>query len=265
MHTAFDFTRTDFTIEVNGLPSRREDLLQWGSHDRLGVVIDRPYGAVGAGLLILLVATAFFDVPEKNRRRKPIYPEIHLFHAGGAWGNFIGFDFFPTHKEVFGPSSARDLLPLINSRGITHLAVPDRPSVPVSHRFKEAEAALDRIKQAFSYSAEWRPLANADVAIASKSPKVMENYNTVLHIEDYLNGERQKDEKIPLRLQPQDPEERSESFQQQVARLDSELFDRNPETLRLRQLLADCLQNGIVREEYRCLPPVDAINMLGGI
>lgn len=262
MHTAFDFKKSDFAIEIDGLPSSREDLLQWGSLDRLGIVIDRPYGAVGAGLLTLLTATAFFDVPEKNRRRKPIYPEIHLFHAGGPWGNFIGFDFFPVHKEVFGPPSARDLLPLINSRGITHLVVPERPGVVVPHRFKEVEAALDRIKQAFAYSAEWRPWANADVGISSTSAKVMENYDTVLHIEDYLSGERTKDEKIPLRLQPKDPEERSEAFQRQIARLENELYDTSPETIMLREKLKSFEESGEIVERYRRISPEEAIYML---
>lgn len=262
MHTAFDFNVGHFDIEIEGRQASREDVLKWGPLDRLGIIIDRPYGAIGAGLLALLSATSFFDEPGKNRRRRPIYPETHLFHVGGPWGNFIGFDFFPSYKEIFGPGTARDILPVINSRGITHLVVPDRPRTPIVHRFKEAETALDRLKQAFAYSSDWAEIEGADVAITTRSAKVVENYETVLHIDGYLSGERVKDEKIPLKLQPKTDEERSALFQEQLARLDKELYADAPETARFKARLAAVKQAGELREEYRRISPEAALEML---
>lgn len=50
----------------------------------------------------------------------------------------------------------RKVLDTINDRGITRLAVPDRPPRQVVHRPKEVEAALDRIASAFLYDASGR-------------------------------------------------------------------------------------------------------------
>ena len=58
----------------------------------------------------------------------------------------------------------REILDAINDRGITRLAIPERPLREVVHRPKEVEAALDRITSAFVYSAGGR-VQHGDVEI----------------------------------------------------------------------------------------------------
>lgn len=263
MHTAFDIKTGMFAVDVKGEPATREDVLAWGPLSRMGIVMDRPYGALGAGLLALLATTAFFDVPGKKRRQRPIYPEIHLFHVGGRWGNFIGFDFFPGHKEVFAPADPRDILPIINSRGITHLVVPDRAVAPVRHRFKEAEAALDRLERCYAYSPTGGTPTDADITIAATDNRVLDNYATVLSIDARLEDYSSRPDPIPLQLRSTSAEENGEIHAQQVARLAEELRPDAPETRAARQRLADAEAAGLLVEAYRRIAPENALQMLG--
>ena len=89
----------------------------------------------------------------------PLYPEIYLFHVGGTWGSGVGFDFWPDRKEVFLPADAREVLRSINSHAITHLAIPDGEPKDVTHRFKEPEAAHDRLKRCFAYAPRYRQVS----------------------------------------------------------------------------------------------------------
>ena len=151
MHTAFDVKKRMFRVTSGGREIDPYELLDWSERDRLGVLIDRPVGALGAGLMILLAASAFYDVVGKKRRQRPIYPEIYLFHVGGPWGVFTNFDFWPDHKEIFLPSDPVEVLSAVNNRGITHLLVVNQMSAVAEHRFKEPEAALDRLKRCWAY------------------------------------------------------------------------------------------------------------------
>lgn len=182
MHTAFCLREEMFSIQIEGAAGSREQLLGWGAQDRLGIVVNSPHGGLGAGLLTLLSVTAFYDVPGSNRRAVPLYPEIYLFHVGGAWGSGVGFDFWPDRKELFLPADPREVLRSINSHAITHLAVPDGELKDVVHRFKEPEAAHDRLKRCFAY-APGGSVTAADTSITTSSMSVISNFDSILRPE----------------------------------------------------------------------------------
>ena len=153
MHTAEQLDRSMFSVRIAGEEADRSDVFpKWVACDRLGVVVWRPYGAVGASHLIQLAITCFYDYRPERRGPSGIYPEIHLFHVGGRHGDHSPYDFWPARKEVFVDADPREVLDQINDKGITRLAVPDGSGVPVTHRPKERETALDRIITAFAYS-----------------------------------------------------------------------------------------------------------------
>ena len=78
-----------------------EELFEdFGEHDRLGLVMRRPCGAVGASALISATVTAFYDL---QRGRGPdffIYPDYYLFHVGRPLGDHARLDVWPRRKEV---------------------------------------------------------------------------------------------------------------------------------------------------------------------
>lgn len=160
MHTARQLDASHFALTRDGHRAGREDLLpDWGPHDRLGVVVTEPFGAVGASHLIQLSITAFYDVRPSRRSgrldgRDPraVYPEIYLFHVGEPYGDHSAFDFWPARKEVVVGADPRLVLDAINDRAITRLAVPDANPAPVEHEWKEPAAARDRIVTALGYS-----------------------------------------------------------------------------------------------------------------
>ena len=107
-----------------GRPGRPlTDLFEgFGEHDRLGVVIGRPGGALGASALITAAITAFYDL---QRARGPdffIYPDYYLFHVGKPFGDHSRLDIWPAHKEVVVAADPREVLRAVNDRAITRLA-----------------------------------------------------------------------------------------------------------------------------------------------
>jgi hypothetical protein len=63
MHSSRELRSSSFEVRVHGRPARLEDLFEaFGEQDRLGVVMSRPCGAVGASALIAATITAFYDL-----------------------------------------------------------------------------------------------------------------------------------------------------------------------------------------------------------
>jgi hypothetical protein len=192
MHTARQLSESLFDVEIDGRPASREDLFRdWGPLDRLGVVIGEPFGAVGASYLLQLAITAFYDArPERRNRNAPVYPDVFVFHVGGRFGDHAFFDVYPPRKEVFVDNNPPVILEAINDRGITRLAVPDRESELVQHGWKEPAQALDRIIDAWAYTAGGRT-READVMITASSPSADANTKITLHAEESYH-EKQK-------------------------------------------------------------------------
>jgi hypothetical protein len=51
-------------------------------------------------------------------------PPLYLFHVGCDWGFHGPLDCWPDRKEIIAAEDPVELLGLINSTGVTHLAVP---------------------------------------------------------------------------------------------------------------------------------------------
>jgi hypothetical protein len=184
MHTARQLKASLFEVKIEGKPATREELFrEWRPLDRFGVIITKPFGAVGASYLLQLAITAFYDTrPERRSRERPVYPDVFVFHVGGRFGDHAYFDVYPPRKEVFVENDPAAILAAINDRGITRLAVPDRDSEPVQHGWKEPAQAFDRIVDAWAYSPAGRT-DDADVEITASAPLAEANAKIVLHPE----------------------------------------------------------------------------------
>ena len=195
MHTALGLSTNMFSVELCGKPSNSHEVLGWDVRDRLGVIVTSPFGGLGAGLLTSLAITAFYDMPGRDRRTRPMYPDIYMFHVGGPWGCHAGFDFWPDRKEIFLAPDPTEVLRSINSCGITHLVVPDATPREGIHCYKEPEAAQDHINTCFAYEPEaardrikacfaYAPegtVANHDVSITTSAEFVLQNFENTLH------------------------------------------------------------------------------------
>jgi hypothetical protein len=185
MHSSQELTSSSFRIEVAGRRARLEDLFEgFGEHDRLGVVVRHPCGAVGASGLITATITAFYDI---QRSRGPdffIYPDYFLFHVGRPLGDHGQLDVWPGHKEVVVPDESQRILEAINDRAITRLVVEDGdPGDPAFAR-EALASAHGRIVTCLAYSPTGR-VADGDVTIATG--EVTEGYvEAVLDPEAHL-------------------------------------------------------------------------------
>jgi len=190
VHVARQFVVADFDIIVDGVHATREDVFPaWNEWDRLGVVVDKPFGALGANALIQLAATAFYDVkpvrregfptPEAPRSDRAVYPEIYVFHVGGRHGLYSAYDFWPARKEVFLPAEPRVVLDAINDRAITRLLVPNEAPRFIEHEYKEPAIARDRITSAFTYSADGR-VHRGEIEISTRKPALQANARQAL-------------------------------------------------------------------------------------
>ena len=170
-----------FDIQLGGQPASISDVLpEWHAHDRFGLVIDEAFGGIGATHLLQIAMTAFYDVKPSRKTELTVYPEIYAFHVGRPHGAHAPYDFWPARREVIlETTDHRVVLDAINDRGITRLAVPDRPMRHVVHRPKEEDAALDRIVSAFVYDASGR-VADPDLLISGRDRRTEYNPDQVL-------------------------------------------------------------------------------------
>lgn len=181
MHVVSLLKTEMFDVTIAGKPASIADLFpDWHPHDRFGLVIDEAFGGIGATHLLQSAMMAYYDIKPERRTSKAVYPEIYAFHIGGGRGAHAPYDFWPARREVIlRTSDHREILDAINDRGITRLAVPDRPMRDVVHRPKEEDAAFDRIASAFVYSATGI-VADGDVIISGNDKRTEYNPNQVL-------------------------------------------------------------------------------------
>ncbi len=189
MHSARELKSSSFAIEVAGRRAALEELWEgFGENDRLGLVMRRPCGAVGASALISATVTAFYDL---QRARGPdffIYPDYYLFHVGRPLGDHARLDVWPRRKEVVVGEQPQEILEAINDRAISRLLVEDGPPrAPVLERETLASARA-RVATCLAYSPRGR-VKDADVRIASNP--VTEGYvEAILEPEARLAGLR---------------------------------------------------------------------------
>jgi hypothetical protein len=213
VHSARELRSSAFEITVAGREARLTDLFEgFGEHDRLGVIIGRPGGGLGASALITAAITAFYDL---QRARGPdffIYPDYYLFHLGRAFGDHSRLDIWPAHKEVVVPAEAREVLRAVNDRAITRLVVEEGEPRDAELGAEELASARARIGSCLAYSPSGR-VTDGDVRVASNA--VVEGYvNTTLDPEQRAaelraRGAEARAEEIAARGDEIPPEQRS--------------------------------------------------------
>jgi hypothetical protein len=179
MHSARELSSSAFEIRLAGRVVRLVDLFEdFSEHDRLGVIIGRPGGGLGASALITAAITAFYDL---QRARGPdffIYPDYYLFHLGRPFGDHSRLDIWPAHKEVVVPAEPLEVLRAVNDRAITRLLVEEGEPHDGELGVEELASARARISTCLAYSPSGR-VTNGDVRVAANA--VVEGYvNTTL-------------------------------------------------------------------------------------
>ncbi|MBS1881572.1 MAG: hypothetical protein JSS97_01285 [Actinobacteria bacterium] len=266
MHTARELDQALFSVRIGGQAATRDDLFpDWQADDRLGVVIAEPFGAVGATHLVQLAITAFYDARPRRRLGTPdgveaeqptaVYPDFYLFHVGGKHGDHTMLDIWPARKEVFLPAHPRLVLDAINDRGITRLAVPDGPSVPVKHEFKEPAFARDRIREAFVYSPSGR-VEGPEIELTGLDPATEANARVILDPD--LRARLGEEVEAERGIDP-DPELRARSWPAVTA---ARLTEASAGLGLANSRRAALRREGDVRETYRRTSVDAALGML---
>lgn len=252
MHVRTLLHSSMFSIRILDQPAERADVYpNWTETDRLGVVIDAPFGAIGATHLMQLAMTAFYDAKPARRDTLPVYPEIYAFHMGRSHGTFAPYDIWPSRREIVIKSHHhRDLLDALNDRGITRLAIPELPIGNPDYRPKEYEAALDLLRSCFVYNVHG-VVKGADLKIKGTDSRTEHNVNqalkTVAEREDLqhrlggISHLKEADMAYPLWLTSRDA--------------DVDAATR----LRLRVRRDALRENGCVEEAYRRIDPARAL------
>jgi hypothetical protein len=182
MHSSRELRSSSFEVRVDGRPARLPDLFDgFGEQDRLGVVMSRPCGAVGASALIAATITAFYDFHRAREDDFFVYPDYYLFHVGRPLGDHARLDVWPRRKEVVVAEEPQAILEAIDDRAITRLVVEDGAPAERGVDDEVAASACGRIRTCLAYSPAGR-VEDADVEIASNP--VTEGY-----VEAILNPE----------------------------------------------------------------------------
>lgn len=173
MHTINIMSYTDFDFEFEGYASSLEEIFPgFNKNDRIGIVVRRAGGGMGASGLLMSALTRFYDFhrnllgDESGRLR--IYPENFVFHVGQRHMNHSWMDIWPPHKEVVVEDDPEQILEAINDRGITRLLVEDISPSPVTFLRETISSAKHRIVSALVYSPTGR-VNQADITITSCS------------------------------------------------------------------------------------------------
>ncbi|MBB4569044.1 hypothetical protein [Rhizobium leucaenae] len=226
----------------------------WHEHDRFGLVIDETFGGIGATHLLQLATTAYYDVKASRRTTVTVYPEIYAFHIGRGYGAHAHYDFWPARREVIlKTSDHREILDAINDRGITRLAVPDRPMRDVEHRPKEEDAAFDRIASAFVYNASGR-VSDGDLAIAGNDKRTEHNPRQTLRPLAELSQNRISSATgRPIK-------EADDAFLHWIRERETDVTDDDRVRVQARR---DALKiDGLVEETYRRVSVAEALKRL---
>jgi hypothetical protein len=192
MHSSRELVPASFAITVDGAPATVAELLPgFTAADRLGVVVRRACGGMGASALVLAAVTAFYEIQRAHAQDFIIYPDYFVFHVGRGLGDHRMFDVWPAHKEVVVHDDPEEVLRAINDRAVTRLVVED--GVPGEGAFarETLASARSRIVTALAYTANGR-VRDGDVTIAGN--EVTEGYvaSALEQSDDVDAGERER-------------------------------------------------------------------------
>jgi hypothetical protein len=232
---------------VSGRPASIEELFpSFGEHDRLGVVMRKPCGAVGASALIAATITSFYDIQRSRGSDFFIYPDYYLFHVGGPLGDHARLDIWPRRKEVVVDDDPERILEAIDDRAITRLVVEDgRPR----QRELDPEAlasARARIATCLAYSASGR-VEGADVRIEAN--EVTEGY-----VDAILDPESRMER---LRAEGGDGAARADSIAARAGEVATEVRRE------IKLARSELLEDGVPVETYRRIELDEALGLLG--
>jgi hypothetical protein len=244
MHSAQELRSSDFRVVVGSRDARLADLFDgFGEHDRLGVVLRSPCGAVGASALITATITAFYDLQRARADDFFIYPDYFLFHVGRPLGDHARLDIWPRHKEVVVPEDVQGILDAVNDRAITRLVVEDGEARHPELQREALASARARIRTCLAYSATGR-VRDADVRIAS---------NPVT--ESYVNGLLDPEARL-VELRTSGNGRLADAVEARAAEVTRE------ERQRIRKARADLVDDDVPVESYRRISLDEALGLL---
>jgi hypothetical protein len=246
MHSSRELRSSSFEITVAGRTVRLVELFEgFGEHDRLGVVIRRPCGGVGASALITATITAFYDLQRARGTDFFVYPDYFLFHVGRPHGDHARLDIWPSRKEVVVPEDPEQVLEAINDRAITRLVVEEgRPDKPTFEPEALASARA-RIATCLAYSASGR-VRDADVRI--RSNPVSEGY-----VDGVLNPEARL---AALRGSDGGDRARADAIAARLAEVASD------ERARIKRARTELVEDEVPVETYRRIALDEALRLL---
>jgi hypothetical protein len=246
MHSSRELRSSSFEITVAGRAVRLVELFEgFGEHDRLGVVIRRPCGGVGASALITATITAFYDLQRARGTDFFVYPDYFLFHVGRPHGDHARLDIWPSRKEVVVPEDPEQVLEAINDRAITRLVVEEgRPDKPTFEPEALASARA-RIATCLAYSATGR-VRDPDVRI--RSNPVSEGY-----VDGVLNPEARL---AALRGSDGGDRARADAIAARLAEVASD------ERARIKRARTELVEDEVPVETYRRIALDEALRLL---
>jgi hypothetical protein len=257
MHSSRELRSSSFEVRVDGRPARLQDLFDgFGEQDRLGVVMSRPCGAVGASALIAATITAFYDFHRARGDDFFVYPDYYLFHVGRPLGDHARLDVWPRRKEVLVGEDPQEILEAIDDRGITRLVVEDGEPEEGGVDDEVVASARGRIRTCLAYSPAGR-VEDADVEIAGNP--VTEGYvEAILDPETRIERLRAEADAAPASAAQGD------AIRARIASIDARLgeVDRDVRMRILRQRSA-LLRDGVPVETYRRISLDEALGLLG--
>jgi hypothetical protein len=236
-----------FEVELAGREASIEELFpSFSEHDRLGLVMRRPCGAVGASALIAATITAFYDI---QRSRGPdffVYPDYYLFHVGGPLGDHARLDIWPRRKEVVVDDDPDRILEAIDDRAISRLVVEAGAGGNGELDAEALASARRRIVSCLAYSPSGR-VEGGDVRIASN--EVTEGY-----VDAILDPEARMER---LRAEGPDGAARANTIALRAGEVPAEV------RAGIKRARADLVEGGVPVETYRRLELDEALALLG--
>jgi hypothetical protein len=244
MHSSRELRSSSFEVRVEGGAAGIPDLFEgFGEQDRLGVVMSRPCGAVGASALITATITAFYDFHRARGDEFFVYPDYYLFHVGRPLGDHARLDVWPRRKEVVVGEEPQAILEAIDDRAITRLVVEDGEPAEAGLDDEVVASARGRIRTCLAYSSAGR-VKDADVEIASNP--VTEGY-----VEAILDPESRI-----ARL-------RAEGNSARIASIESRLGEVERDVrMRILRERSELVRDGVPVESYRRIGLDEALGLL---
>jgi hypothetical protein len=173
VHTTKVMTPADFSYTIGNSKAVLSDILPgFNQHDRIGIVVRRPGGGIGASALLMAAVTQYYNFHRPVLGNSPgklrIYPDYYIFHVGQRHMDHSKLDIWPLHKEVVVEDDPEQILESINDRGITRLIVEDKVPLTASFLRETINSAEQRIISVLAYSPTGR-IQQGDISVNSCS------------------------------------------------------------------------------------------------